>query len=148
MSLVRLGFGATAALVLTLGFGSQAQGGSYVTLGYGETATKVAMLGLSPSTAQGGSYVTFGQGQDQYKYLRLGLDESIEGSPVGSPSEGSPSEGSPSEGSPVEPEPPPQFISSDGGFRVIIPISQRQRLDEDELFIFLIGSMLTQGLLK
>lgn len=44
---------------------------------------------------------------------------------------------------------PPEFVMSGPGYRIVLPISlQRQRLEDDELFVFLVGSMLTQGLLK
>ncbi len=56
MSLITFGFGATAALVLTLGFGlgqpPEEVGGSYITFGQGQSASKFVMLGLSPGTAQ------------------------------------------------------------------------------------------------
>lgn len=77
MSLIRMGLGSSAALLLTLGLASApapANAGSYVTLGYGESGPKVVTLGLAPrSPTSGGSYITFGQGQSASLFATLGL---------------------------------------------------------------------------
>jgi hypothetical protein len=106
MSLIRLGFGATAA-----------QGGSYVTLGQGQTASKVAMLGLSPgAAAQGGSYITLGQGQTASKFAMLGLSPG------------------------PEVEPPQLNDAINGAPRIILDLSKFNRLmrDDDELVSLLL----------
>jgi hypothetical protein len=132
MSLIRLGFGATAALVLTLGLGSAPapQGGSYVTLGQGQTASKVAMLGLSPGApAQGGSYITLGQGQTASKFAMLGL----------TPAEDE-----------VEPPSPPRIDAINGPPRRIrIDLSGRQRpIRDDQEVIELLLSLAASGALN
>jgi hypothetical protein len=129
MSLIRLGFGATAALVLTLGLGSAPapQGGSYVTLGQGQTASKVAMLGLSPGAApQGGSYITLGQGQTASKFAMLGLSPG------------------------PEVEQPPQLNDAiNGAPRIILDLSKMHRLmREDDELVELLLSLAASGALN
>lgn len=119
------------------------QGGSYITLGYGQSASLVTTLGLTPAAAVDfvGSYITFGQGQAADVFLRLGLYHGGEGSPVGSPDDGSPT------GSPTEPEQP--YVIQ-GAPRLVIPVDplRAQQFAEDELILLLLMEAAASGALN
>ena len=124
-----------------MGFGSVAQSGSYVTLGYGESASRAAMLGLTPPTTAGivGNYITLGQAQSASLFLRFGLYIGGEGSPTGSP----PDYGSPT-GS------PPDIIQlPSGGFLLRLPLrdGSRRIFQDDREIIDFLATVLQSGLL-
>ncbi len=139
-SYVTFGFGQSASLVATLGLHSPTAGGSYITLGYGQSASRAAMLGLGPASgAFSGSYVTLGQGQDADVYLRLGLYHGSAGSPIGSPT-----------GSPTEPTPEPPLHTVYGRVHFVMPVDalRAQQLSEDELLFLLFMQAAASGALN
>lgn len=87
MRLITFGLGGPARELVTLGLATTApQGGSYVTLGQGQSVSRFLAFGLSPRFAVGpvvGSYVTFGQAQSAPRFLLLGLRPGAV--PVGNP---------------------------------------------------------------
>lgn len=129
MSFITNGFGATAALVLTLGFGTAAepQSGSYVTLGYGESASRTTMLGLSPPVGTPGSYITFGTGQSASLHLRLGMGIGEETEPP--------------------PEPPQDIITGNPGRRFQFPTGANRILRDDDEILAFIMSVINSGML-
>lgn len=107
-------------------------------MAYGFSAFGFSWHGFSTDSSSVGPNYWFRSpwfGSAHFASAWWGLLVEVGGSPVGSPSE-----------PPVE---PPLFVTSGPGYRIVLPVSlQRLRLEDDELFVFLVGSMLTQGLLK
>ncbi len=129
-SYITFGYGQSASKAAMLGLvpSATAQGGSYITFGYGQSASKAAMLGLAPSAAtQSGSYITLGTVQSASLFVRFGMG-------IGAPIE--------------PPEPPIITPMPGGGYHFYYPPSNRARiLRDDQDIIALLISALHSGLL-
>lgn len=135
----------------------EGQGGSYITFGYGESASKTAMLGLTPGAAAGftGSYITFGYGESASKTAMLGLAPAATSDFVGSYTtlgQGQNASlflrlGLGIGGTVVPPEPPIIIPTPGGGYQFIFADKRSRILREDEDIMAFLASVLQSGLL-